>query len=352
MKRMSGFTLIELLVVIAIIAVLISLLLPAVQAAREAARRTQCKNNLKQLGLGLHNYHDNYLTFPPGWIDAPTRATANNPYASWGWNAFILPYLDQGNLYNQLNFVAGHDGTSPAGNSYAAVIKPLDALRCPSDDPFNVVVVNKNGPFFGGWSSYPGVAGYPGFTTPAVANTLQNGSPTPALSPNTFQFLGGTFTANSKIGIQTMSDGTSNTTMVGERCFVQFNANGNFGSSATWCGTHANGNADATLSNAYAAPTMETANGVALAVGVCNAFVDPLVAINAAVKKGGAYITGAPALGSATILQYFHGFGSRHSGGTHFLMGDGSVRFLNENLDAQTYGRLSTISDGAVVGEF
>ena len=347
MKRKSGFTLIELLVVIAIIAVLISLLLPAVQAAREAARRTQCKNNLKQLGLALHNYHDAYLTFPPGWVDAPTRAAANNPYASWGWNAFLLPYLDQGNLYNQLNFVAGHDATSPTGNSYAAVITPLTALRCPSDDPFNVVVAGKAGPFFGGWSSYPAVAGYPGYTTPAVANTLLNGT-AGAQSANTFNYLGGTFAANSKVGIQTMSDGTSNTTMIGERCFIQFNGNANYGSSAIWAGTRPN---SATGAGSYTAPTSETANGVALAVGVCNSFVDPLVALNAAVKKGGTNITAA-ALGSPTILQYFHGFSSLHAGGAHFLMGDGSVRFLNENVDNQTYGRLSTVNDGAVVGEF
>jgi prepilin-type N-terminal cleavage/methylation domain-containing protein len=97
-SRRKAFTLIELLVVIAIIAVLIALLLPAVQQAREAARRTQCKNNLKQLGLALHNYHDTANTFPPGWIG---KSSGN--YSGFGWNSMLLPYVDQGPLYNILS---------------------------------------------------------------------------------------------------------------------------------------------------------------------------------------------------------------------------------------------------------
>src|SRR5271156_6169116 len=106
--RRKGFTLIELLVVIAIIAVLIALLLPAVQQAREAARRTQCKNNLKQMGLAMYNYLDVYQSFPPGYLgysagNGGSCSTLDN-YAQrgqgWGWGCYLLPYLDQGNLYN------------------------------------------------------------------------------------------------------------------------------------------------------------------------------------------------------------------------------------------------------------
>ena len=132
-----GFTLIELLVVIAIIAILIALLLPAVQQAREAARRTQCRNNLKQIGLALHNYHDTFRLFPPGVI----RDGQNNSEA-WGWTVFILPFLEQANLYNQLDpdtyrlrdLLAGLNPTYPAPTANAAILQnPLSVFICPSD---------------------------------------------------------------------------------------------------------------------------------------------------------------------------------------------------------------------------
>ena len=111
-----GFTLIELLVVIAIIAILIALLLPAVQQAREAARRTQCKNNLKQLGLALHNYHDTHGTFPFGWM-------AGNDLNVSCWGIMLLPYLDQGNLYNNWN------SSVPAFNEAVALFQPATAVQ-------------------------------------------------------------------------------------------------------------------------------------------------------------------------------------------------------------------------------
>ncbi|MBM4076801.1 MAG: DUF1559 domain-containing protein, partial [Planctomycetes bacterium] len=103
-KPNRGFTLIELLVVIAIIAVLISLLLPAVQQAREAARRTQCRNNLKQIGLALHNYHDSFTAIPPGWIGVTANVPDIEGTNGFSWAVFLLPSMDQGNLYNRINF--------------------------------------------------------------------------------------------------------------------------------------------------------------------------------------------------------------------------------------------------------
>ena len=129
LRRRPGFTLIELLVVIAIIAVLIALLLPAVQQAREAARRTQCRNNLKQFGLAIHNYHDNFNLVPPGWIGV----TGNQPDVSgingWSWASRLLPQLDQSALYNQINF------NLQVGNASNATARAttVNVFECPSD---------------------------------------------------------------------------------------------------------------------------------------------------------------------------------------------------------------------------
>jgi prepilin-type N-terminal cleavage/methylation domain-containing protein len=134
LRKWSGFTLIELLVVIAIIAVLIALLLPAVQQAREAARRTQCRNNLKQLGLALHNYHDNYGRLPKCvyWYSAPsyTNGIAQNPQPrNFSWISMILPFIDQGPFYNSINFNAPAFNQLINGKKLQSFTFP--AFRCP-----------------------------------------------------------------------------------------------------------------------------------------------------------------------------------------------------------------------------
>ena len=164
-RRRLGFTLIELLVVIAIIAILIALLLPAVQQAREAARRTQCKNNLKQIGLAMHNYHDVYTTFPPGHMFDTTIPGGNaNSFQHpemWAWGAFILPFVDQAPLFNQLN-VSQRRLTDllAEGPDVAALIQiPLSVYHCPSDpgggglaDP--ALIWNSPGVLAGGMSDF------------------------------------------------------------------------------------------------------------------------------------------------------------------------------------------------------
>ncbi len=335
-SRRKAFTLIELLVVIAIIAVLIALLLPAVQQAREAARRTQCKNNLKQLGLALHNYHDTANTFPPGWIG---KSSGN--YSGFGWNSMLLPYVDQGPLYNILS-QGGIPNmlTGLAANSTTTVKttdSTLGALRCPSDPGAPTGTIAAPGTVQFGRSNYPAVCGF----DPTQLNVMVNW-PSPAtqtLPPSSSQRMGsywvdqvtqpwgGCFGENTRKGIRDISDGSSNCLVVGERYTPQESSgsvpNTTMGD-CFWAGVPLG-----------ASPTSGSWLQ-ALVVGECTTKVN----FGNSTAAGG-----APRIDTA-------GFGSMHTGGCHFLMGDGAVKFISENVDMNTYRALSRISDGNITGDF
>ena len=330
-KKRLGFTLIELLVVIAIIAILIALLLPAVQQAREAARRSTCKNNLKQIGLALHNYHDTHRCFPPGWVkdDRATTIEYGDPNTvgsagGYAWAVFILPFIDETAVYNNLgldnhSYAAmpnGVDGSTNTREAAAATL--LDSYFCPSDaspDRSKIYKDRQATPF-----------GYPKSNYAAV-----NGANASGASPNIFSgnvsdtltgaSLTGIFGKNSRTRMRDIIDGTSNTFMVGERDMTD-------NSGAVWiCPVH-----DAVNSGAGRAVT-----------GVC----DPHAKLNSATTT-----TTAP-----------HAFSSMHEGGAHFVLADGSVRFISENIDVGIddagtpsgfglYVKLAQKADRQVVGEF
>ena len=216
-----GFTLIELLVVMAIISILIGLLLPAVQKVREAANRLKCKNNLKQIGLALHNYHTNNGYFPPGYVSTVgPNGPADDRGPGWGWAAFILPYVEQTNLYSQIHFDL--DITDPANT--AVRMQSLKIFLCPSDNGQPVFTVDQlNDPM-------------PNYSTPL---TDVNGNPVQVAHANYIGIFGnpeitvdpgfllpnperdpthrGMFYRNVKVRIEDATDGTSYTLFVGER---------------------------------------------------------------------------------------------------------------------------------------
>lgn len=313
-QQRAAFTLIELLVVIAIIAVLIALLLPAVQQAREAARRSQCKNNLKQMGLALHNYHDVHRTFPPGWVDL--RTSSSSTYKNlWGWGTFILPYLDQAPLYQQVNFDVGWnnvmDTSSPNAMGHITT-KPLSVYLCPSDPSPNVSIVYSGGsPPANGYnakSNYVACIGGQGLTDRTDRASQQLG----------------VSSGNSSTRMRDISDGMSNVIYIGEREAVslQVASNGEKYQGALWVGTQ----------NAAGKIRVRTNHGRTPAIN------------DLSVNSVGSAPNGSN-IGSLVAS-------SMHVGGAHILLCDGSVHFVSQNIDVGTFSYLGNFADGNVVGEW
>ena len=312
-----AFTLIELLVVIAIIAILIALLLPAVQQAREAARRTQCKNNLKQIGLALHNYHDVYLTMPPGWIEQNGYASSN-----WGWAACILPYVDQSSLFNSLDVGNGSLGAAlTQAPKLSLMSTAFSAFRCPSDTAPDINSHQTMRDSTGTDQSVS-TSNYVGTNGPGQWSGDDVGAGTGPLK--------GTFGLNSRTRIRDFTDGTSNTIVVGERSWVLNNPAGG---------------------------TMNCRAAVVFGISSNGSLPWRRRTLSSGVTKINSLL-----LGAGGIHLCNEGYSSRHEGGAQFLLGDGAVRFISENIEADPdmtdadenylFENLLSKNDGNVIGEF
>ncbi len=308
-RRHAGFTLIELLVVIAIIAILIALLLPAVQQAREAARRTQCKNNLKQWGLALHNYHDTHNTFPQGTMGLNNNNTSN-PVNNFPFHVHLLPFLDQAPLYNQFNPAKFYD----VAPNQALRNQRFEMLFCPSA----IIRDRQSDTITQGYTvHYYGVAGPKGpKPAPLTGNWNHEGNTT---TDHGGIALTGLLHRNRHYSFRDITDGSSNTLVIGEVSEAR-PPSGWSGSYRPWIQGASNANAN-------------------VASYCCKNVTHPI---------GNSGYNG----GNASRLFNDVRFGSNHSGGAQFLLSDGSVHFISENIDFATYQAAASRDDGLVLPLF
>jgi prepilin-type N-terminal cleavage/methylation domain-containing protein/prepilin-type processing-associated H-X9-DG protein len=300
MQRLSrsAFTLIELLVVIAIIAILIGLLLPAVQKVREAAARAQCQNNLKQIGLACHGYHDANLALPPGYLaTVPYSDGATDTSPGWGWGTFLLPYLEQDNLYRQINL-------GQPVETATAIQSLVKTYLCPSDTPPT--------------AAFP-ITSATGTSIASAAPSSYAGTCGPDASDVADPTGQGVFYRNSRVRLTDITDGTSQTVMVGDRAWVD--------SQGIWAGAPSGG---------VMRPGPRNPWQTVIAPAPCLVLAHNNW-INIKTDADGG----------------LDDFSSYHTGGVNLLFADGSVHFVHsitaDGQDHRDFWALGTRAGGEVI---
>ncbi len=308
--KRRAFTLVELLVVIAIIGVLVALLLPAIQAAREAARRAQCKNNLKQIGLALHNYESARRVFPPGYTSAAAIKNEPGTGPGWGWGAYILPYLEESSLFQQIDFKANIE-TNVAPNKDLRVVT-LQVFRCPSDSVevpiFDVKDASGNTITQVAFGNYVGVAG-----TYEVSVYPDEGN--------------GVLFRNHQIAIKQITDGLSHTIMVSERASRQ-------SPQTTWVGA---------VVGAVVPPKIPTFDNEGPPV---------LVLTNTGPARDDAGQPIANPRVPNNDLGHVEDSNSMHPQGVNIMFADGSVQSINNDIDPDVWVALGTRAGGEPNGDY
>jgi len=309
-RRAPGFTLVELLVVITIIGILIALLLPAVQSAREAARSAWCSNNMKQLGLALHNYHSTHGSFPSGYLTEVEATTAdwcstNGTRHGAPWTVLILPFIEETARYDEFDFnqTFMSTGVVPPGSNLsandAAWYRPLNKYQCPSD-PISTGEMNN--------INYFGVQGGGPFAAAACSHNSR------------VMFFNGVLYHNSQCRFANILDGSSNVFLLGETRYAPTPPH-----HPLWhnCGSWASGARMDHYTNPYT-----------LAAAVLQ--------INSVPGSGGKPAPPTPDV----YYRMSKLFGSFHPGGCHFVLADGSTRFVSENIDLSVYQTTAVRDDG------
>ena len=329
-RELRAFTLVELLVVIAIIGILIALLLPAVQAAREAARRSQCLNNMKQIGLGLHNHHDSFQRFPAGG-----ELSSRGP----NWRLRILPYIEQNTAYDLVDFASSNAFWSHQnyGNNralFAGLV--VQTYLCPSSI-FGVLNVSDMVNVREGMlADYCGISGaYPdpaGRSSVCTTGTVQGG----------IYCENGVLVALHKKRFRDVTDGTSNTVMVGEQSGQVNGRERSANPLGAWHGLVTNTMVTSDGRNVWDEQTKVA--DITSSSGYTGGMTTERHAPNAY------WLTGAPGSCSSEY-EVNYVLNSFHPGGIHVLLTDGSVRFLAEDVDMDTFRRLCARDDGLTIAE-